>query len=71
MTNAHVYWMEWWRRHESPAPQRAQYPGAAAATGRDSRLQTSQETSPTWAAVNILISIGILNSSTVVDHLVF
>jgi hypothetical protein len=24
MTSAHVYWMDWWRRHTSSAPQRGQ-----------------------------------------------
>jgi hypothetical protein len=65
MTNAHVYWMEWWRRQESPAPQRGQYPGLPAAAGRSSKLQVSHETSPAWAAVRAaaviaLVAIGVM-----------
>src|SRR5262244_3077670 len=57
MTNAQVYWMDWWRRHMSSAPQRGQYPGSAALAGRDSKPHVSQEMSPARAALNAVVLI--------------
>ena len=68
-----MYWMEWWRRHTSSAPQRGQYPGSAASAGRDSKLQISQETSPASAAVSgtaliVLPSIEHFHHKVHEDH---